>query len=94
MPGAARLGDFCTGHGCFPSRPNLTGSSDVFVNGIAAHRQGDLWQDHTCVSTHGGMTLIASPDVFVNGQPKARIGDQVDCGSNILTGSSDVIVNG
>lgn len=93
MPGAARLTDFCSGHGCFPSRPNIGASDDVFVNDRGAHRVGDLWNTHTCDSTHGGFTITGSPDVFVNDLPKARIDDLVDCGSRILTGSDDVLVN-
>jgi uncharacterized Zn-binding protein involved in type VI secretion len=93
MPAAARLGDFCTGHGCFPSRANLTASGDVLVNDIGAHRVGDIWDVHKCVTIHGGVTVVGSPDVFVNDLPKARVGDQVDCGSLILNGSQDVEVN-
>ena len=43
MPAVTRKGDSCTGHGCFPARPSTSGSPDVFVNGIAVHRQGDSW---------------------------------------------------
>jgi len=93
MPGASRLGDICTGHGCFPSRPNISASEDVFVNDIGSHRVGDMWDVHCCASCHDGVTIQGSPDVFVNDQPKARIGDAVDCGSMILEGSEDVLVN-
>lgn len=93
MPGAALLGSFCSGHGCFPSRPNLSASPDVYVNDIPVHRVGDIWDVHCCVSCHAGVTVVGSPDVFVNDVAKARIGDQIDCGSLILQGSSDVLVN-
>ena len=33
MPAVTRLGDLCTGHGCYPPRPNITAASTVFVNG-------------------------------------------------------------
>jgi len=46
MPACARLGDICTGHDCYPSRPNDQGSPNVFVNGIPWHRQGDHWEAH------------------------------------------------
>lgn len=93
MTGAVRLGDVCTGHGCFPSRPNVQGSPNVFVNGIPSHRLGDAWSVHCCVSCHGSNACQGSPNVYVNGLPKCRIGDAVCCGSAMATGSSDVIVN-
>jgi uncharacterized Zn-binding protein involved in type VI secretion len=93
MPAACRLNDFCTGHGCFPSRPNLSASEDVFVEDIGSHRLGDIWDVHACETIHGGITVSGSEDVFVNDQPKARIGDEVDCGSTILTGAESVFVN-
>ena len=47
MPGVARLGDKCTGHGCYPSRSNVQSSPNVYCNGIAVHRQNDAWASHT-----------------------------------------------
>ena len=46
MPPVTRLGDNCTGHGSFPPRPSSGASPDVFVNGIAVHREGDSWAPH------------------------------------------------
>ena len=85
------LGISC--HGCYPSRPNISASDDVFVNDIGSHRVSDQWDVHCCKLCHGGSTIEGSPDVFVNDLPKARIGDAVDCGSMILEGSDDVLVN-
>lgn len=93
MPAACRLGDLCTGHGCWPSRPNMSASTDVFIEDRGAHRVTDLWQPHTCKSTHDGITIGGSPDVFINDQACARVGDPVDCGSSILTGSATVEAN-
>jgi uncharacterized Zn-binding protein involved in type VI secretion len=95
MPGAVRLGDTCTGHGCFPSRANTSASSNVFANGKGAHRVGDSWASHCCPNhgCHGGSQASGSPNVFVNGKAWARIGDSIDCGSSNATGSSDVIIN-
>lgn len=93
MPGAARLNDICSGHGCYPSRPNISASEDVFINDLGAHRVGDIWDVHACEDAHGGVTITGSEDVFVNDEPLARIGDQVDCGSFILEGSEDVLIN-
>ena len=41
MPGIVRLGDICTGHGCWPPRANSSASTDVFVNSRGVHRLGD-----------------------------------------------------
>lgn len=94
MTAAVRLGDICTGHGCFPPRPNIEASSDVFIDGIGAHRVGDAWASHCCgIPCHGGTQATGSPTVFVNGQALARIGDSVDCGSSNATGSPSVFIN-
>lgn len=93
MPAAVRKGDVCTGHQCYPSRPNVAGSPNVFVNGIPSHRQGDGWSVHCCIYCHGGNAASGSPNVFVNGRPKCRIGDAVSCGSRMASGSPNVFVN-
>ena len=96
-PGAVRLNDVCSGHSCWPSRPNVSASPNVFTNGRASHRVGDAWATHCCVDPphpcHASVAASGSPNVFVNGIPKCRIGDAVACGSSMATGSSDVIVN-
>ncbi|KAA5602800.1 PaaR repeat-containing protein [Roseospira marina] len=97
MPEAVRLGDTCTGHGCWPARANVGASGDVFANGRGAHRVGDPWAAHTCLKipeTHASIQDTGSPNVFVNGRPWARVGDAVACGSSNATGSPDVVVNG
>lgn len=90
MSAVVRLGDLCTGHGCFPSRPNVAASGDVFVNGRGAHRVGDAWAAHCCGVCHASVLAAGSGTVFVNGLALARIGDPVACGSACLTGSGDV----
>ncbi len=97
MPAAVRLSDRCTGHGCWPPRPNAGASGDVFANGRGAHRVGDPWQPHTCPSipeTHASTQASGSPTVFVNGRAWARVGDAIACGSANATGSPNVFVNG
>jgi len=95
MPAVSRLGDVCSGHGCFGSRPSASAASTVFVNGIAVHRLGDAWDSHCCGPVcHGGSTSGASATVFVEGMGVARIGDPVDCGSSIAAGSGDVFAGG
>ena len=95
MPAVTRLGDACTGHDGFPPRPSSSASGDVFVNGIAVHRQGDSWSSHCCgPSCHAGALASGSGTVFVNGKMIGRIGDPVDCGSTVAVGSSDVFAGG
>ncbi|SMH59456.1 DUF6402 family protein [Azospirillum agricola] len=94
MPNVCRLGDECTGHGCWPPRPNAGASGDVFVNGRGAHRVGDAWAAHTCPEkpdTHAGVQATGAAAVHVNGRRLARVGDAVSCGSAVAGGSSDVV---
>lgn len=86
-----RLGDICTGHGCYGSRPNAGASGNVFANSIGVHRVGDPWKTHCCgPSCHGATQASGSGTVFANGLPVARIGDTVSCGSRNQTGSGNV----
>ncbi len=96
MPAVSRLGDQCTGHAGFPPRPSTSASPDVFVNGIAAHRQGDSWAVHCnpTPSCHGSSLQAGSSSVFVNGKALARIGDPVACGSSVAQGSPNVFAGG
>tara|TARA_B100001564_G_C20545123_1_gene626239 strand:+ start:377 stop:664 length:288 start_codon:yes stop_codon:yes gene_type:complete len=95
MPSVTRLGDLCTGHGCFPARKSVSASPNVFVNGIAAHRLNDAWEPHGCptCTPHSGILAAGSSTVHVNGKAIGRIGDPVDCGSNVAEGSSNVFAN-
>lgn len=95
MPAATRLGDECTGHGCWPPRPNDEASPNVFYNGIPAHRKGDHWPTHCCgPACHDSNCAEGSSNVFVNGKEAARIGDPVACGSAIAQGSPNVFIGG
>lgn len=94
MPAVTRLGDLDTGHGCFPPRPNNQASPDVFVNGIAVHRETDGWSTHCCgPSCHASVLAKGSSTIFINGLPAARIGDPVACGSIVAEGSPNVFFN-
>jgi uncharacterized Zn-binding protein involved in type VI secretion len=89
--GVVRLGDMCTGHQCWPPRPNCGASMDVFTNKRGTHRVGDAWLVHCCFNIcHPGVTTSGSNTVFVNNIPIARINDPVSCGSFCLGGSTDV----
>ena len=81
----------CTGHGSCARRAHVTGSPDVFVNGIPSHRVSDAWARHC---THESVLAAGSKTVFVNGRPKGRVGDPVACGSLVATGSNNVFVGG
>lgn len=91
MPGVTLLSDLCSGHDCFSPRVSDTASSDVFVEGRGIHRQGDHWIVHTCKkNTHDSVLAVGSSSVFVNGLGCGRIGDAIECGSIVATGSSTV----
>jgi len=78
MPAVTRLGDICTGHGCFPPRANDEASDNVFINGIGAHRLGDHWVTHCCtIVCHDGVAAEGSSTVFINGKAAVRIGDMI-----------------
>ena len=96
MPGAARLGDNCSGHGCWPNRGIASAANKTFFNSKAAAREGDSFYHHTCPDipeTHGGSCGTGSPNVIIEGKPAYRIGDPVTCGGTQAQGSSNVIIN-
>ena len=94
MPASVRLGDICTGHGCYPPRPNAQASPNVFINSLGSHRVGDRWEIHCCgPSCHASTQVTGSPTVFVNNIPMARIGDQIACGSMNAQGSPNVFAD-
>lgn len=104
MPGVVRQTDICTGHGAYPPRASISGSPNVNVNNLPAHRKNDLWEVHSQVvpppAPHGGFAQTGSGTVRVNGLPLCRIGDQIastaephsgdQCDSLMATGSGDV----
>ena len=96
MPAVVRLGDTCSGHECFPSRQNVSGSQNVFVNAKPAVRVGDAWDIHSCThpemphGSHAGTQAGGSSTVYVNGRKLARVGDSISCGSSCSNGSSNV----
>jgi uncharacterized Zn-binding protein involved in type VI secretion len=63
---------------------------------LGLHRQTDTWDSHCnhCGSPdcHGGYLASGSPTVLINDLQAGRITDQVNCGSRVQTGSSDVII--
>lgn len=95
MPAACRLGDGCTGHGCYGGRPNDQGSPNVFINSKPAHRQSDHWVTHCCViPCHDSNLSAGSSTVYTNSLQQGRVGDPVACGSAVASGSPNVFVGG
>jgi uncharacterized Zn-binding protein involved in type VI secretion len=90
MPGIARLGDICTGHGGWPPRPIVSASPKVRVDGIPVARVGDSLASHTnpaIPETHAGTISSGNSKVRADGIPIARIGDSVSCGGAVASGS-------
>jgi uncharacterized Zn-binding protein involved in type VI secretion len=95
MPAVHRKGDTGTGHGCYPPRPNIDGSSNVYCNSIPVHRQSDGWSVHCCgPSCHASNLSSGSSTVYANSLQLARIGDPVACGSVTAKGSGNVFAGG
>jgi len=96
MPAVHRLGEVCSGHSCYPPRPNVQASPNVFAEGIAVHRQTDAWSSHGCPGKkpHSSVLALGSSTVYVNGLQCARIGDPVACGSNAAMGAMTVFAGG
>lgn len=95
MPAICRVGDICSGHDCFPPRPIISGSTNVFLDGRGVARKGDSLAIHCkpCGKNprcHPSTIARGSPSVFVNGIPVARIGDPIACGSVCATASPTV----
>lgn len=93
MPAVGRKGDNCTGHGCWPSRPAVSGSPNVTINNIPALRVDDAYAAHTCPAipeTHDGNQAQGSSSVTVNAKALSRVGDNVSCGGALAEGSPNV----
>lgn len=99
MPSLTRLGDLCTGHSCYPSRPSIQGSPNVIANGRPVVRFGDMYTSHCyvcflCLFSHYGNLARGSSTVFVNGRQAGRIGDPLNCGSRVGQGSPNIFCGG
>lgn len=93
MPGVVRLNDMSRGHGCFPPKPNIVASSNVFVNNKGAVRVDDAWAVHRCGKrSHGSVSIQGSSTVFVNNKPAVRQGDALNCGDAAQECSSNVFI--
>ena len=82
-------GHICSGHGCWPPRPNGQGSDWFSIDGIPVHLETHYWLPHTCPSipeTHSSVLAAGSPLFSIDGLQVGRIGDPVACGSVVAQG--------
>ncbi|WP_080430744.1 PAAR domain-containing protein [Burkholderia ubonensis] len=84
---AARVGD-AIGHG----GAIVTGSGDVFTNGISAVYVGCV----AVCSVHcsAQAVVVGSGSVFINGSAAAFVACCTSCGAPIASGSGDVFIGG
>ena len=96
MPAAARVGDADIPH-CSAS-VRAVGSPNVFVNGIAASRQGDPNTTHKLPGdpcpAHSSSITVGSTTVFVNGKGAGRVGDSLAGCTAVAAGSPNVFIGG
>jgi len=93
MPPITRITDIGSEHGCYPPTQAIEGSSNVIACGKGVFRKGDSLEPHSCGdSTHNRHSEGSSSTVFVNSKGVVRVGDAVDCGGEMITGCSKVIV--
>ena len=92
MPAATRIGDADVAH-C-SGMVRAQGSPDVFVNGIAWSRQGDLNTTHLLPGSpcppHTAPITIGSTSVFINNKGAGRVGDAITSCTSVAAGSPNV----
>ncbi|MDR1020449.1 MAG: PAAR domain-containing protein [Synergistaceae bacterium] len=86
MPLITLKGMICTGHGCWPPRPSVEGTSLFDVEGIPVHLQTHAWAVHCCPPCHDSVLAEGSKLFDVGGLEVGRIGDPVACGSLVAEG--------
>ena len=91
MTSITRIGDADVTHCSAMTRAE--GSANVFVNGIAWSRQGDVNTSHLlppvpCPS-HAAPITTGSTTVFVNGKGGGRIGDGITGCTSVAAGSAN-----
>lgn len=96
MPAATRIGDADVSHCSGMTRAE--GSSNVFVNGIAWSRQGDLNTGHLLPApicpSHSAPIAVGSTTVFINGMGAGRVGDAISGCTSVAEGSPNVFCGG
>lgn len=68
-------------------------SPNVYAEGLNVVRKSDKWVEHCNTDCHIPTQASGSPNVFVNGLPLARVGDDMDCGDEIASGAGSVFAN-
>lgn len=88
MAEVAIEGSLCSGHDGYPPRPAVEGQPLFTVNGTPVHCDGMLWAFHVMPYNppHTGVG-IGSKNFTINGAPVCVVGDNVSCGSVIVTGN-------
>ena len=96
MPAATRIGDADVPHCSGMTRAE--GSPNVFVNGIAWSRQGDVNTTHVLppvpCPAHAAPIASGSATVKVNTKGAGRIGDGISGCTSVAAGSSNVFAGG
>ena len=96
MPAATRIGDADVAHCSGMTRAE--GSPNVFVNGIAWSRQGDVNTVHLLPGVpcpaHAAPIASGSSTVKVNTKGAGRIGDGISGCTSVAAGSPNVFAGG
>ena len=96
MPAVTRIGDADVAHCSGMTR--AVGSSNVFANGIAVSRQGDVNTTHLLPGVpcpaHAAAIASGSSTVKVNDKGCGRIGDDISGCTSVAAGSSNVFAGG
>lgn len=96
MPAVARIGDQDLVHCSVPARAQ--GSPNVFVNGLAWSRVGDMNVVHQLPGVpcpaHAAPIASGSSSVFINGKAAGRIGDPIEGCTAVAQGSPNVFAGG
>lgn len=92
MPAVTRIGDADVVH-C-SGMVRAQGSPNVFCNGIAVSRQGDLNTTHLLPGSpcpaHAAPIAVGSTTVFVNNKGLGRVGDALTACTAVAQGSTNV----
>lgn len=87
MAEIALEGSLCSGHDGYPPRPAVEGQPLFTVNGVPVHCDGMVWAFHVKPDNppHTGVG-VGSKNFTINGAKVCVVGDNVSCGSVIISG--------
>ena len=99
MPAITTIGDYSTGHGCFPPTKLLTSPvQKTFFNGKkpAVVHPSCQFAAHSCgTQTHPQSErypVEGTGKTYIEGYMLARIGDPIKCGDTIAQGSTNTFM--